>query len=175
MVMPSRLSPKSFPILGVLLSTLAWGTIAKATTPRQLVEVVDISSPVVSPDGGGGAFRIEQACIERNTYDSFWYVQDMDGAAAPRRVADGGVPLRDSAGVSVPPSVAWSSDGRWVYYRALMDGRIDVWRAATDGSGAEPLTLDPADVREFALSPGGSALAYSARTTRDQVIAAEQA
>src|SRR5699024_4420409 len=32
-----------------------------------------------------------------------------------------------------------------------------------------------ADVREFALSPDGSALVYSVGATRDQVIAAEQA
>src|SRR6185312_15346212 len=107
------------------------------------------------------AFRVEQASIERNTYDSVWYVQDMDGGAAPRRVADGGVPLRDAAGVSLPATATWSPDGRWIYYRALMDGKIDVWRAAADGSGAEPMTLDAADVREFSLSKDRLRLIYS--------------
>src|SRR3546814_10281535 len=76
----------------------------------------------------------------------------MDGNSKPRRLADGGVPLRDAAGVSLPATAVWSPDGRWIYYRALMDGKIDVWRAASDGSGAEPITLDVADVRGFSRS-----------------------
>jgi len=162
---------------------------AGAISSRRLLEVADFGPPVVSPNGRRVAFRVEQASIERNTYDSVWYVQDMDGGAAPRRVADGGVPLRDAAGVSLPATATWSPDGRWIYYRALMDGKIDVWRAAADGSGAEPMTLDAADVREFSLSKDrlrliysgfslsedGRRLIYSVGATREQVIEAEQA
>jgi len=162
---------------------------AGTISSRRLLEVADFGPPVVSPDGTLVAFRIEQPSIERNTYDSVWYVQDMDGEVAPRRVADGGVPLRDAAGVSLPVTATWSPDGRWIYYRALMDGKIDVWRAAADGSGAEPMTLDAADVREFSLSEDrlrliysgfslsgdGRRLIYSVGATREQVIEAEQA
>lgn len=148
---------------------------AEITPSRRLLEVMDFGAPVVSPAGTSVAFRVEQASIERNTYDTVWYVQDMDGKRPPRRVADGGIPLRDSAGVSLPAPAMWSTDERWIYYRAMMDGRIDVWRAATDGSGAEPLTLDPADVRGFSLSADGKVLRYSVGATREEVVAAEQA
>lgn len=148
---------------------------AETISPRRLLEVADLQNPVVSPDGVRVAFRLEQASVERNTYDTVWYVQGMDAAVPPRRVADGGVTLRDSAGISVPAIAVWSPDGRWIYYRALMDGKIDIWRAAADGSGAEPITRDPADVREFSLSADGEALIYSVGATREEVIAAEQA
>ncbi|VFR27377.1 acylaminoacyl-peptidase [plant metagenome] len=161
-------------LLGMLL--VAWGFMprAEAVAPRSLVEVADLGAPTVSPDGSRVAFRLEQASIERNTYDTTWYVQDMKGPSYPTRVADGGVPLRDSAGVSLPAIAVWSPDGRWVYYRALVGGEIDVWRAAADGSLAEPVTLDPADVLDFKLSADGKRVEYSVGATREAVIKAEQ-
>jgi len=159
---------------GIVWLGFAGSLHAGTISPRQLLEVVDFGSPSVSPDGGRVTYRTEQASVERNTYDTVWYVQDMEEGSSPVRVADGGVPLRDSAGGSVPTAAVWSPDGRWIYYRALVNGRIDVWRAATDGSGAEPMTLDPADVRDFALDDDGRTLKYSVSATRDEVIKAEQ-
>src|SRR5690606_2148686 len=145
-----------------------------AVPPRRLVEVADLTGPVVSPDGRQVAFRMERASIERNTWDSVWYVQDMDGKAPPRRVGDGGEPLRDPAGGALPVTARWSPDGRAIFFLALLDGRIDVWRAAADGSCTEPVTFDPADVRDFALSDDGRILRYSVGATRDEIIRAEQ-
>ena len=148
---------------------------AETVSPLRLLEVADLSGPVISPDGGSVAFRLERASVVRNTFDVFWYVQAMDGKSPPHRVADGGVLLHDSAGISVPGHAVWSPDGHWIYYRALVDGQISVWRAAVDGSGADPVTRDPADVRDFALSADGQTLKYSVGATRAAVIAAERA
>lgn len=148
---------------------------AQAVEPRDLLQVVDFGVPAVSPDGTLVAFRVEQASIERNTYDAFWYVQRMDGASPPRRIADGGVVLRDSAGLPLPAVAQWSPDGRGLYYRALVNGKLEVWRASADGTGAMPVTRDPADVREFRLSADGRTLTYSVGATRDAVRDAEQA
>ena len=143
-------------------------------SPRRLLEVADILGLTVSPDGRSVAFRVERASVVRNTYDTVWYVQGL-GDPLPRAAADGGVPLRNSAGESLPPKLVWSPDNRWIYYRALVDGKIDVWRAAADGSGAEPLTHDAADVRDFAVSEGGRVLRYSVGATREEVRSAERA
>ena len=147
---------------------------AEAVAPRQLVEVADLGNPVVSRDGRFVAFRLEQASVERNTYDSVWYVQELEGNSPPRRLADGGVPLRDAGGISLPSPATWSPDGRWIYYLAAIEGIVDVWRAATDGSGAQPLTRDEADVRRFELSEEGRFLHYSVGATREEVVRAEQ-
>jgi len=162
-------------IVGCLLLMFTGLSHAEAISPRRLLEVADLSGPVISPEGNSVAFRLEKASMVRNTYDVFWYVQAMDGKSPPHRVADGGVLLHDSAGVSVPGRAVWSPDGRWIYYRALVDGEMSVWRAAVDGSGAEPVTHDPADVRDFALSADGKTLKYSVGATRAAVIAAERA
>lgn len=159
----------------LLISGLCCIANVQAVEPRELLEVVDFSHPVLSPDGKMVAFRTQQASVVRNTYDAFWYVQKVDGTSPPRRIADGGVVLRGSAGVSLPVTPVWSPDGRWIYYRASVDGKIDVWRAAVDGSGAEPLTHDPADVRDFRLADGGRTLQYSVGATRAGVRSAEWA
>lgn len=160
--------------MGVLLSAIAVFPQAFAVSPRQLVEIADFSSPVVSPDGEQVAFRLRRASIERDLYDSVWYVQRMDGLSPPRRVSDGGVPLRDSAGIALPATPVWSPDGHWIYYRARLDGSIDVWRASADGAAAERVTEGGADVRGFALSADGKVLKYSVGPTREAVAAAEQ-
>ena len=148
---------------------------AQVVSPRRLVEVADIGPPAVSPDGRYVAFRVEQASVERNDHGAAWYVQDMQDAARVVRVGDGGVPLRDSAGISAPAEAQWSPDGRWIYYRAWLDGRIEVWRAASDGSGASPVTSDAADVQRFHLSADGRELRYRVGATREEIVAAEQA
>lgn len=158
--------------LGIASST---GWAAAAVPPKRLVEVTDLSSPVVSPDGRWVAFRAEQASVERNTYDSAWYVQDLQGGVLPRRVGDGGVPIFEGSGGSNPEPASWSPDGRYLYYRAMLEGRTEVWRAAADGSGAEAVTSDAADVRSFSLSLDGKRLRYSIGATREEVRRAEQA
>lgn len=160
-------------LAGVLMAAGVCVGHAQTVSPQRLLEVVDIASPTLSPDGRSVAFRTEQASVARNTYDSVWYVQGLQDAA-PRRVADGGAPLRDSAGGALPAKVVWSPDGRWLYYRALLDGVIAVWRAAADGSGAQAVTHDAADVQDFVLEADGRVLRYRVGATRAQVMAAEQ-
>jgi hypothetical protein len=50
-----------------VLSTFGWSCHAGSVSPRRLVEVWDISDPMVSPDGTKVAFRVEQASVARNT------------------------------------------------------------------------------------------------------------
>lgn len=142
---------------------------------RQLVEVVDFGGLSVSADGRLVAFRTEQASIERNTYDTVWYVQPIDETSPPRRLGEGGAPLRDSGGLSVREPAVWSPDGQWIFYRAVFGGRVQVWRAAVDGSRTEPVTYDLANVRRFSLSVNGSVLKYSVGATREAVVNAELA
>ncbi|WP_164522024.1 Atxe2 family lasso peptide isopeptidase [Sphingomonas koreensis] len=148
---------------------------AGQVSPRQLVETADFGNIVISPDGRRVAFRVEQPNIERNSIDSQWFVQDSDGLSRPIRVGDGGFAVQTFFGLSAPEPATWSPDGQWIYYRAVIDGRIDVWRAAADGSGAHAMTGDAADVREFILSPDGHILKYSVGPTRENISAAEQA
>lgn len=154
-----------------LISALCFNVNVHAVEPRALLDVVDFSPPVMSPDGKKVAFRTERASVVRNTYDAFWYVADVDGASLPRRIADGGRVLRGIAGVSLPATPVWSPDGRWIFVK----GNIAVWRAAVDGAGASAVTHDAADVGDFRLSNDGHTLRYRTGATRSEVRAAESA
>lgn len=166
---------KRIVLAAAALAALSGPSYAGTISPRRLLEVMDLTNPLVAPDGHQVAFRVERASIERNIYDTVWYVQDLDSKSPPRQIAEGGILLRDSAGGALPAKVVWSPDQNWIYYLASVDAQIGVWRAAVDGSGAEPVTHDPADVRDFTLSADGKTLNYSVGATREAVIAAEQA
>jgi hypothetical protein len=139
-----------------------------------LLEVADLSSVAVSPDGHSVAFRQEQASVERNTYDTQWLVQTLDGEATVRRIADGGSPLRYDFGGAISEPPQWSADSVWFYYRALLGAEIQVWRAARDGSHVEQVTHDAADVESFALSQDGRSLIYVVGLSREAIRKAEE-
>lgn len=162
-------------VLAILVVAATGPLHAEVIPPRRLLEVTDLGNPAISPDGRYVAYRSERASVERNTYDSTWYVQSLEGNTPPLRIADGGVPLFQYVNGTVLPSPAvWSPDGKRIYYRAIFNGRVSVWYAAADGSGAHAVTSDAADVRDFVLSRDGKKVMYSVGATRKAVTAAEE-
>jgi len=139
-----------------------------------LLETIDLSGVTVSPDGRSVAFRQDQASVERNTYETAWFVKDLDGAGPARRIADGGTLLHDNFAIQVTTLPQWSPDGRWLYYRALIGEEVQIWRAARDASQAELVTHDAADVESFVLSADGERLIYTVRAPRAAIWRAEQ-
>lgn len=146
-----------------------------AATLRQLVQVVDIKNVSISPDGRLVAFRTERASIEKNRYETVWYVQPVNGASPPRRLGGGGQLLSNGGGSSRSELPKWSPDGKWIFFRAVHKGRIEVWRAKVDGSRTEQVTHGSANVRTFSLNADGSVLFYSVGATRQAVEDAELA
>lgn len=142
-------------------------------TLREMIELTDLSSVAVSPDGSLVAYRAETASIERNTHDLAWYVVPADGSAPPRRIADGGEgDWPDGTFAAEPPT--WTADSSAIVYRVIRDGEIQVWRTSADGGRTEQLTRDAANVRAFALSPDADTLTYSAGPTREDIARAER-
>ena len=161
-------------LLALCLMLLSSLSARAAPPPRMLVETIDLWAPAISPDGMSVAFRQDQASIERNTYEAAWYVQPLNGSRPPVRVATAGEPLRVTSGPVLGEPPKWSADSRWIYYRALVEGAVQVWRAAADGSRAERVTGDAADVESFALSADGRRLLYTVGATRETIARAEQ-
>lgn len=152
---------------------LVVGSPALGQSVRDLVELTDLSAISISPDGRLAAFRTERASIERNDYSLEWKLVPLDGSAPARAIAGAGGPIWADAGVIVAEPPVWSPDSRTIYYRALVDEEVQVWRASVDGH-VQRLTSDPADVERFALSVDGKSLTYTAGAAREAIRRAEE-
>ena len=138
-----------------------------------LTEVADIEGLALSPDGRKLAFRVQRPSVARNTYAIDWYVADLaNGRITP--VGDGGEVIYDNGLIEFEAPV-WSPDGRAFFRRALVGGRIGVWRTAADGSGSVEIVAGEADVESIAAAPDGRSLTYVTGPTRAEIEAAERA
>ncbi len=142
---------------------------------RDLVQIVDISSLTVSPDGRRVAYRQQAASVERNVKELSWWVAELDGPPQPRRLADGGQVIWTYAGTLSNEPPQWSPDGRTLYFRALAMGEVQIWKASVDSGRAEQVTHDAADILGFTVSGDGSGLTYQVGATRAAIVAAEKA
>lgn len=142
-------------------------------TLRQTIELADMSSIAVSPDGHLLAFRIEHASVAANDFELGWYVVPTDGSAPPRRVADAGEGERRDGELATEPPV-WTHDGRAILFRKVAGGDVQVLRAEVDGSKSEAVTRDASNVRRFALGPEPGTILYSVGATRAAVEEAER-
>jgi DNA-binding winged helix-turn-helix (wHTH) protein/Tol biopolymer transport system component len=59
-------------------------------------------------------------------------------------------------------SAAWSPDGRWMYFTAVVDGASHVWREAFPSGALQQITSGPAQESGMAMSPDGRSLVTSA-------------
>ncbi|WP_197425294.1 Atxe2 family lasso peptide isopeptidase [Caulobacter sp. CCH5-E12] len=157
-----------------ILALLGAAPAAAQVSLRDLVEVVDVSSLSISPDGRHVAFRQDQASLARNARELTWWVADLDGRPNLRRVANGGRALWTYAGTLPQEPAQWSSDSRRIYFRALLDGQVQVWRGTVAGEHSDAVTSDPADVVSFSLAADGTALTYSVGPARAAILDAEE-
>ena len=162
--------------LGLLPLAIALAGPTKAQrmpTMRALIELTDLSSVAISPDGRMAAFREESASIERNTHNLAWFVVPVDGSAPPHRLTDAGEGnWLNGTLLSEPP--LWSADSRFILYRAVIDGEVQVWRAAADGSSVARITQEPGNVIDIAPGPDNHSILFRVGAARTDIVRAER-
>ena len=140
----------------LLLAMLAAAPVAAGqTTPREIAEVADISGLTASPDGRWIAYRVERPSTATNRIDVDWYIAAADGATPPRPLGRLGTALIYEVGVVMPGEAVWSPDSQSLIVRALVDGRIALWRSRIDGSGFESVVAGDGDIEAFVVQPDG--------------------
>jgi dipeptidyl aminopeptidase/acylaminoacyl peptidase len=139
---------------------------------RQLVEVTDISSLAVSPDGRFLVFRTEQPDVATNSYRLEWHSLDL-GSGTVRPIASGGRPVFKDPGIVLAETPLWTSDSRAIVFRALVGEAIGIFEADALGASARPLVVRDENVESLAPGNDGRSILYEVGPSRDQVRRAE--
>jgi eukaryotic-like serine/threonine-protein kinase len=79
-----------------------------------------------------------------------------------------------SAGRQVGPqgpctSAAWSPDGKWMYFGAIVEGRSHLWRQKFPDGAPEQITHGPLEEEGIAVAPDGRSLVTSIGTRRSAI------
>jgi len=158
--------------------------------PEDLLELRDIgpyeaTGPLfsISPDGRSVALQLRKADAGSNSYCQAIMIVPLSGAR-PIVVDEGGDLIRSeivgvadlTVGSGIPGIITplWSADGQWVAFLKKKDGRVQVWKARSDGTGSEPLTKSLSDIVRFALTPDGRSLVFVTRPEAEELRAAFQ-
>lgn len=175
-------SPAAAACEDLLPSAPASGQVVRAVTTDDLLRLRDIGQPDgsmfgqpsplgISPDGHQAAFILSRADPDANRYCRALAVINLSGAPLPRIVDRGGEMITNSTvarglvvGNGFPALVtpSWSPDGRWIAYLRRDQGITQVWRARSDGSGAQPVTRSEVDVEAVAWTGDGRGIVYVA-------------
>jgi dipeptidyl aminopeptidase/acylaminoacyl peptidase len=159
----------------ILLSAAAALPINTAPSPpvtsRDLVEVADISGPVLAPDGRRVAFRVTRPSVDANETLLDWFVADAV-AGRPIHVGSGGIARHDGAGAIIEQAPVWDPDSRGLRFTALVDGVVAIWHWR-EGSTPRREVIDDADILGFDVSTDGRTLRYSIGATRAELAAAQ--
>jgi Tol biopolymer transport system component len=99
---------------------------------------------------------------EANSQCRALVVIDLAGGREPQALDRGGefpimkAPQRGvlyRLGLPVTVTPVWSPDGRWIAYLRRDHGTTQLWRARSDGSGAQVMTHSAVDIEDFTWSP----------------------
>ncbi len=96
---------------------------------------------------------------------------DRTGAWEPCRLVplDGKLPGREVGPDGGCTSVAWSPDGRWMYFSAVVGGSQHLWRQAFPDGSPEQITFGATEEEGLAMAPDGRSLITSIGTSRSAV------
>ena len=102
-------------------------------------------------------------------------VVEMIGAHAFTVNRAGSIPFDgSSAGREVGPqgtctSAAWSPDGKWMYFGAIVGGSSHLWRQRFPDGAPEQITFGPIEEEGIAVAPDGRSLVTSVGTRRSAI------
>ena len=146
----------------VVLLAIAAPVLAQSHVPTidQSLEMVSVSSPQISPDGGHVVYEQSRTNWDANAFDTdLWIADTAMGERHALSARDG------SSG-----SAAWSPDGRWIAFLsdrpgALKDspaGKRQIYVMPADGGEAQQITKMENGVGAFEWTPDSARFVFVA-------------
>jgi dipeptidyl aminopeptidase/acylaminoacyl peptidase len=142
----------------VALSLAALAAPTRAQEPEvpgpsfeDIMNLEDIGSAAISPDGGAIAYTVRTTDWDENGYDTeIWLARDGEQPFQLTRTKDGG-----------SSSPQWSPDGRWIAFAANRGDERQIHLIRANGGEAWALTEGDAGVGGFEWSPDGARIAFT--------------
>jgi len=186
-VIPAIASAQAVGVARPCLSTTASPDTARsrAVTSEDLAALTDIGDPSpgfergglsLSPDGRYLAVPLRRANPETNRYCLGILRLDLRGIDPPLLLDSSSDLIRADLdflgtllGQDYPALIRpkWSPDGLWVAFEKSVAGKIMLWRARTDGSGAQPISGTEGLLRDYRWLTNDSILAVSRKSVAD--------
>lgn len=139
---------------------------------RAAIGAADIGALSLSPDRRYLAFRTTRANIDDNRYDLAWHVVALPSGQA-RTIGTAGEPIVRDPGIIVSEAPIWSPDSRWIYYRALVGGEVQLWRTSVIGGRSERVTGETGDIELVEPSADGKGIRLGIGPDRSEIEQAE--
>ncbi len=133
---------------------------ARTPTIDQSLEMYNVSSPKISPDGGHVIYEQSRTDWEANAFETDLWIADTATGASHRLT----IPVGSSNGA------AWSPDGKWIAFLSARPAplpgspkdKTQLYILPLDGGEAQQITKLEKGVNAFEWAPDGKHIAVSA-------------
>jgi len=144
--------PKLF-LLAFLLPTFIQAQTQTHWSPEQCLQMKNITSVRVSPDGKKVLYAIREAIMtdDRSEYINQIFMADINGSNI----------IQLTRGDKNNANPKWSPNGQWIAYTSNRDTKNNLYILPVAGGEAERITDVKTGVNNFEWSPDGNAIAYT--------------
>ncbi len=122
-------------------------------TAEMALQVKQVGSAEVSPDGSQVAFLVGEAIMEgeKSEWLSHIHIANSDGSGS----------FQLTRGEKSATSPAWSPDGKWIGFTSSRSGKQNIWRVRLQGGEAQQITDEKGGIGSFKWSPDGKRIAFT--------------
>ena len=143
---------KIFVFIMILLTVTLYAGEKHNFTFYDMIKMVRLSSPVVSPDGKYIAFTGTKYSLEKNKGNTDIYLYNTK-TGQTRKLTN------NEAGDFNP---VFSKDGKYLYFLSTRSGKSELYRLDLSGGEPEKVSDYPVSIANFKISPKGNYFSFTA-------------
>jgi dipeptidyl aminopeptidase/acylaminoacyl peptidase len=140
-----------------------------------MVEMRDITSVSMAPDGDKVVIGLCHPNPQTNKMELSWVIVPLRGAGKPITLPAGeDISDPKGPGALLNQRVQWSRDGKWFYYIRRDGAEVQLWETASNGTMTRQLTHSKSDLIGLAASADPNELIVTLAPDRDRLNKAEE-